>query len=740
MPTFARAPYVARGRTCYRNVASGARLSSTSVPSSKNNWTMCGWFVRRGNNANFGNVLSLEDGAVGVTDLHDLTWHSDGVSLAISNGTIDTVFPSSPAQDQPFFAAYTVDNAGFLNAYWRAPASRSFITSSLAEGKVGAPTSFTIASFDYDSTLWSDMNVWNVKVWNRVLTARELMTESLLTAPNQRNLWAWYPLEGNATQLLKDRSGNSRHLTQNGTGRAERNPFPRKTLVHLPKRDAIAIVPQYARPNADTNAGWSAFGAPTTWQALDEVSPNDNDGTTTTVVFGSSNSFQVGLSSVTDPAVSTGHILRIRHSETQNGGLPSSFYTVSLWCNGTLITSRNLTDWGGGIVTEAFTLTGTEADAITNYGQLAVQVDVSSDGSDSLGFISNVYWTELEVPRAASPILVSVADTNSFDVKTTGAVATPSISWLAGDLILVVGETENNSNGGTASDNRLALPTASGLTFAQRSVSGTDTGTSVGDDSLVYAFTATAASNGSGVVTCNPSSVTALFAKGAVVYVYRSATLGAIATLDHSANKTISLTRTGIGSAVVVGMADWNAVNDTVVDPTPATTGAQLDVAHSTPSGAVTFFFEHWPDQGNTGTTSYGITNHTGTVNMSGLAIEIKVNAGSPPTISVQPQDQNALVGQTATFSITSPDAASYQWQKETAVASGAYSDIGGATSSSYTTPTLVGGDNFFRYRCKATNANGTTTSNTAYLRVDANAGMTKKGIFDEALSPKAWF
>jgi hypothetical protein len=248
------------------------------------------------------------------------------------------------------------------------------------------------------------------------------------------------------------------------------------------------------------------------------------------------------------------------------------------------------------------------------------------------------------------------------------------------------------------------------------------------------------ASNGSGVVTCNPSSVTALFAKGAVVYVYRSATLGAIATLDHSANKTISLTRTGIGSAVVVGMADWNAVNDTVVDPTPATTGAQLDVAHSTPSGAVTFFFEHWPDQGNTGTTSYGITNHTGTVNMSGLAIEIKANIGSPPTISVQPQDQNALVGQTATFSITSPDAASYQWQKETAVASGAYSDIGGATSSSYTTPTLVGGDNFFRYRCKATNANGTTTSNTAYLRVDANAGMTKKGIFDEALSPKAWF
>jgi hypothetical protein len=106
MPTFARAPYVARGRACYRNVASGAHLSSTSVPSSKNNWTACGWFVRRGNNANFGNLLSLEDGAVGVTDLHDLTWHSDGVSLAISNGARQCVRVLTGAGSAVFRSLY----------------------------------------------------------------------------------------------------------------------------------------------------------------------------------------------------------------------------------------------------------------------------------------------------------------------------------------------------------------------------------------------------------------------------------------------------------------------------------------------------------------------------------------------------------------------------------------------------------------------------------------------------------
>ena len=68
-------------------------------------------------------------------------------------------------------------------------------------------------------------------------------------------------------------------------------------------------------------------------------------------------------------------------------------------------------------------------------------------------------------------------------------------------------------------------------------------------------------------------------------------------------------------------------------------------------------------------------------------------------SISSQPTDLNRTNGNTATFSVTaagsSPlpsSAVKYQWQKNGV-------DIGGATSSSYTTPALVAGDNNTTYR-----------------------------------------
>lgn len=86
----------------------------------------------------------------------------------------------------------------------------------------------------------------------------------------------------------------------------------------------------------------------------------------------------------------------------------------------------------------------------------------------------------------------------------------------------------------------------------------------------------------------------------------------------------------------------------------------------------------------------------------------------SGPTITQQPSQQTIYEGQTATFSVsatTSGGALSYQWQKNG-------SDIGGATSSSYTTPTETYADNLAIFRVKVTDSNGTTTSNGAYLVV----------------------
>lgn len=96
----------------------------------------------------------------------------------------------------------------------------------------------------------------------------------------------------------------------------------------------------------------------------------------------------------------------------------------------------------------------------------------------------------------------------------------------------------------------------------------------------------------------------------------------------------------------------------------------------------------------------------------------VAMDAGAGgPTINTQPTSVVAKVGQTATFSVsatTSGGSLSYQWQSWTA---GAWTNVSGATSSGYTTPTLTAGDSK-EYRCNVTDTNGTTSTNSASLTV----------------------
>ncbi len=82
------------------------------------------------------------------------------------------------------------------------------------------------------------------------------------------------------------------------------------------------------------------------------------------------------------------------------------------------------------------------------------------------------------------------------------------------------------------------------------------------------------------------------------------------------------------------------------------------------------------------------------------------------PTITTQPANQTATVGQTATFSVAaSGTGLSYQWYKNSAA-------ISGATAASYTTPTTTTADNNATFYVVVTNAAGSVTSNSATLTV----------------------
>jgi glucose/arabinose dehydrogenase len=88
-----------------------------------------------------------------------------------------------------------------------------------------------------------------------------------------------------------------------------------------------------------------------------------------------------------------------------------------------------------------------------------------------------------------------------------------------------------------------------------------------------------------------------------------------------------------------------------------------------------------------------------------------------PPNITTQPTDQNSALGQAATFSCAASGSTpiTFQWQRN-------MSNIQGATNSSYTTPATVLTDTGAKFRCVATNAFGSATSNEATLTVIAPA------------------
>lgn len=94
----------------------------------------------------------------------------------------------------------------------------------------------------------------------------------------------------------------------------------------------------------------------------------------------------------------------------------------------------------------------------------------------------------------------------------------------------------------------------------------------------------------------------------------------------------------------------------------------------------------------------------------------LTVNAATAaPTITQQPQDQTALVGQTATFVVgaTGTGTLNYQWKRNGTA-------ISGATSASFTTTPVALANDGYTYQVVITDSQGTKTSRLATLTVVA--------------------
>ncbi len=125
---------------------------------------------------------------------------------------------------------------------------------------------------------------------------------------------------------------------------------------------------QFARPTSDVAlGGWSGPA----FSAIDEATASDADFTTSPTAP-SNATLEVALSAVEDPQSSTGHIVRYRLQKDAANGAQINV-TVALMQGAVQIASWSHTNIANGFTTFTQTLSGAQADAISDYSNLRLR-------------------------------------------------------------------------------------------------------------------------------------------------------------------------------------------------------------------------------------------------------------------------------------------------------------------------------------------------------------------------------
>jgi hypothetical protein len=137
----------------------------------------------------------------------------------------------------------------------------------------------------------------------------------------------------------------------------------------------LASGTQTAYAASTISAGsWTAVGAATIHEAIDEESPGDADYAQSNQSPASASAVRIKFGSLTDPATAAGHTVSYRVAKDYAGG-DTIQVTAKLYQGGTLIS----TDPSTRTLSETFTtyewaLSGAEADAISDYTDLRLDI------------------------------------------------------------------------------------------------------------------------------------------------------------------------------------------------------------------------------------------------------------------------------------------------------------------------------------------------------------------------------
>lgn len=194
----------------------------------------------------------------------------------------------------------------------------------------------------------------------------------------------------------------------------------------------------------------------------------------------------------------------------------------------------------------------------------------------------------------------------------------PSVTWSAGDVLVIIEGLENNDFAGPLT---ISTPTVTGLTF------GAIAGASLVGTSQQFceanAYIATAGSGSSGAIACTQTGGTTGYHWGASLWRFTgaSSTVGVVGALQSASGstateRTVTISPTA-GSTVVMMLYDFTAAAAGFTGTPTVTTEREdtQDATHYTIWGA------DWVNVAG-GSTAFGIS--AGTVKATKLAIEIK--------------------------------------------------------------------------------------------------------------------
>jgi len=132
---------------------------------------------------------------------------------------------------------------------------------------------------------------------------------------------------------------------------------------------------QFARPSADTvNTAWVEDDGTSVnmFQEIDETAFDDADYIKTAAPPGA-NEYETLLTTVTDPVSSANHVMRWRRRKQPASGSADINLTVRLMVGAVQITSQADNTLPTSFTSTSYTLSGAEADAITNYADLRLE-------------------------------------------------------------------------------------------------------------------------------------------------------------------------------------------------------------------------------------------------------------------------------------------------------------------------------------------------------------------------------